>query len=53
MDDVDEARTEAVPLMDVSSNFVPMLGVSVTLGRNFEREDDERATRNLILRDEA
>lgn len=53
MDDVDEARTEVVAVMDVSSNLVPMLGVRVVLGRNFDREDDEWVTWNLILSDEA
>lgn len=46
---IDEARTELVEVMDVSSNFLPMLGVEVIHGRNFDREDDERDTWNLIL----
>jgi hypothetical protein len=50
---IDEARTELVEVMDVSSNFLPMLGVKVIHGRNFDREDDERDTWNLILSYEA
>jgi putative ABC transport system permease protein len=50
---IDEARTELVEVMDVSSNFLPMLGVRVIHGRNFDREDDERSTWNLILSYEA
>jgi predicted permease len=50
---IDEARTELVEVMPVSSNFLPMLGVRVIQGRNFDREDDERDTWNLILSYEA
>ena len=50
---IDEARTELVEVMQVSSNFLPMLGVKVIRGRNFDREDDERDTWNLILSYEA
>ena len=46
---IDETRTELVEVMDVSSNFLPMLGVKVIHGRNFDREDDERDTWNLIV----
>jgi hypothetical protein len=40
-------------VMSISSEFLPMLGVNVLCGRNFTREDDERATLSVILSYEA
>lgn len=50
---IDEGRTALAETMDVSSNFLPMLGVGLALGRHFTAEDDERDTYNLILSHEA
>ncbi|MEZ5319257.1 MAG: ABC transporter permease [Vicinamibacterales bacterium] len=49
----DEARTELVEVMDVSSNFLPMLGVRFALGGNFQPADDEQESYDLILSYEA
>jgi len=50
---IDDAKTELVEAMDVSSNFLPMLGVRVLHGRHFTREEDEREAWHVILSYEA
>ncbi len=50
---LDEGRTELALTMDVSSNFLPMLGVGLALGHNFTADDDEHDTEHLILSYEA
>jgi len=44
-----EHPAELVQTMDVSSNFLPMLGAKVALGRNFSAEEDEQPTDTAIL----
>jgi predicted permease len=43
------AMTEAVPAMYVSSGFLPALGVSLYAGRNFDANDDDRATDAVLV----
>jgi predicted permease len=50
---LDQGRTTLALVMNVSSNFLPMLGVGLSHGRHFTREDDERDTYRLILSYEA
>ena len=50
---VGEDRTEVVDQMSVSSNFLPTLGVGLTLGRHFTSEEDNLATTNVLLSYEA
>lgn len=48
-----EARTDLVPLMDVSSNFLPVLGVRLVHGRFFTVLEDEKPSRNILISHEA
>ena len=48
-----EARTDLVPVMDVSSNFLPMLGVRLVHGRFFTAVEDETPSTSILLSYEA
>jgi putative ABC transport system permease protein len=50
---IDEGKTQLALAMDVSSNFLPMLGVRLAHGRHYTPEDDEQDTWNVILSYEA
>jgi hypothetical protein len=47
-----EARTAIVSSMDVSSSFLPMLGVKLSLGRYFNDTEDNVTTDSIMLSDE-
>ena len=44
-----EGRTEIVTALEVSSNFLPMLGVKLSLGRYFNDNEDHSDSESLIL----
>jgi putative ABC transport system permease protein len=44
-----EARTDIVRTLDVSSNFLPMLGVTIAMGRYFTEREDDVPTDSIIL----
>jgi predicted permease len=44
-----EARTEIVSVGGISSGLLPVLGVRVVLGRNFNDEDDHEPTYAMLL----
>jgi putative ABC transport system permease protein len=41
--------TELIRTMEVSSSFLPMLGVKLAYGRYFTTEEDDRSTESIIL----
>jgi predicted permease len=47
-----EDRTEVVTHLDLSSNFLPMLGVKLVLGRYFTEQEDNVSTQSIILTEE-
>jgi putative ABC transport system permease protein len=48
-----EARTEMVQTMDVSSRFLPMLGVRLVHGRYFTEVEDNRPSDSILITYEA
>lgn len=44
-----EGDANLIRLMDVSSQFLPLLGVRTVLGRHFDEADEAQFTRNIIL----